>query len=130
MPRRRRREVRGRCRCGSSRPADASVLGSDSGAGFSVPGFASHEAVKLLVEAGFTPVDAIRIATLEGAKFLGVDDRVGSIARGKEADLLIVRGDPSTNIQDLSNVSHVFANGKLHDPQALLSAVTGQVGWR
>ena len=59
-----------------------------------------------------------------------LDDRVGSIARGKEADLLIVRGDPSTNIQDLSNVSHVFANGKLHDPQALLSAVTGQVGWR
>ena len=83
-----------------------------------------------LVEAGFTPVDAIRIATLEGATFLGIDDRVGSIARGKEADLLIVRGDPSTNIQDLSNVSHVFANGKLHDPQALLSAVTGQFGWR
>jgi imidazolonepropionase-like amidohydrolase len=106
------------------------VLGSDSGSGLSVPGFASHDAVKLLVEAGFTPLDAIRIATLEGAKFLGVDDRVGSIARGKEADLLIVRGDPSTNIQDLSNVSHVFANGKLHDPQALLSAVTGQVGWR
>jgi imidazolonepropionase-like amidohydrolase len=106
------------------------VLGSDAGSGFSVPGFASHDAVKLLVEAGFTPLDAIRIATLEGAKFLGVDDRVGSIARGKEADLLIVRGDPSTNIQDLSNVSHVFANGKLHDPQALLSAVIGQVGWR
>jgi len=106
------------------------VLGSDPCCGMSLPGFASHDAVKLLVEAGFTPVDAIRIATLEGAKFLGVDDRVGSIARGKEADLLIVRGDPSTNIQDLSNVSHVFANGKLHDPQALLSAVTGQVGWR
>ena len=106
------------------------VLGSDSGAGFGIPGFASHEAVKLLVEAGFTPLDAIRIATFEGAKFLGIDDRVGSIARGKEADLLIVRGDPSTNVQDLSNVSHVFANGKLHDPQALLSAVTGQFGWR
>jgi Amidohydrolase family len=106
------------------------VLGSDSGSGFGIPGFASHEAVKLLVEAGFTPLDAIRIATFEGAKFLGIDDRVGSIARGKEADLLIVRGDPSTNIQDLSNVSHVFANGKLHDPQALLSAVTGQFGWR
>lgn len=106
------------------------VLGSDPCCGFSLPGFASHDAVKLLVEAGFTPVEAIRIATLEGAKFLGVDDRIGTIARGKEADLLIVRGDPSTNIQDLSNVSHVFANGKLHDPQALLSAVTGQVGWR
>ncbi len=122
--------MRGRCRCGSSRLADASVLGCDPCCGFSLPGFASHDAVKLLVEAGFTPLDAIRIATLEGAKFLDVEDRVGSIAQGKEADLLIVRGDPSTNIQDLSNVSHVFANGKLHDPQALLSAVTGQVGWR
>ena len=106
------------------------VLGSDPCCGVSLPGFASHDGVKLLVEAGFGPLDAIRIATLEGARFLGVDNRVGSIAVGKEADLLIVRGDPSADIQALSNVSHVFANGKLHDPQALVSAVKGQVGWR
>lgn len=106
------------------------VLGSDPCCGASLPGFASHDAIKLLVEAGFTPLDAIRIATLEGARFLGIDDRVGTIAPGKEADLLIVRGDPATNIADLSNVTHVFANGRPHDPAELLAAVRGQVGWR
>jgi imidazolonepropionase-like amidohydrolase len=106
------------------------VLGSDPCCDGLIPGFASHNAIKLLAEAGFTPLDAIRIATLEGARFLGIADRVGTIAVGKEADLLIVRGDPATNIQDLSNVERVYANGKAYDPQALLSEVRGQVGWR
>ena len=106
------------------------VLGSDPCCGSSIPGFASHDAVKLLVEAGFTPLEAIRVATQQGATFLGVDDRVGTIAPGKEADLVIVRGNPAANIQDISNVVHVFANGKNYDPAALLAEVRGQVGWR
>jgi imidazolonepropionase-like amidohydrolase len=106
------------------------VLGSDPCCGSNLPGFASHDAVTLLVEAGFTPLDAIRVATRQGATFLGVDDRVGTIAPGKEADLLIVRGNPAANIQDISNVVHVFANGKHYDPAALLAEVRGQVGWR
>jgi imidazolonepropionase-like amidohydrolase len=106
------------------------VLGSDPCCGSSIPGFASHDAVKLLVEAGFTPLDAIRVATQQGARLLGVDDRVGTIAPGKEADLLITRGNPAANIQDISNVVHVFANGKHYDPAALLTEVRGQVGWR
>jgi imidazolonepropionase-like amidohydrolase len=106
------------------------VLGSDPCCGATIPGFASHDAVKLLVEAGFTPLDAIRVATRQGATFLGIDDRVGTIAPGKEADLLIVRGNPAANIQDISNVVHVFANGKHYDPAALLAEVRGQVGWR
>jgi imidazolonepropionase-like amidohydrolase len=106
------------------------VLGSDPCCDGLVPGFASHNAIKLMTEAGFTPLDAIRLATLEGARFLKIDHRVGSIAAGKEADLLIVRGDPATNIQDLSNVDRVFADGKAYDPQELLADVRGQVGWR
>lgn len=106
------------------------VLGSDPCCGSSIPGFASHDAVKLLVEAGFTPLDAIRVATQQGATFLGVDDRVGTIAAGKEADVFIVRGNPAANIQDISNVVHVFANGKHYDPAELLTEVRGQVGWR
>ena len=106
------------------------VLGSDPCCGSSIPGFASPDAVKLLVEAGFTSLEAIRVATQQGAEFLGVDDRVGTIAPGKEADLLIVRGNPAANIQDISNVVHVFANGKHYDPAALLTEVREQVGWR
>ena len=106
------------------------VLGSDPCCDGLIPGFASHNALKLMVEAGFTPLETIRLATLEGARFLRIDDRVGSITPGKEADLLIVRGDPSTDIRDLSNVERVFANGKAFDPQALLLEVRGQVGWR
>jgi imidazolonepropionase-like amidohydrolase len=106
------------------------VLGSDPCCGSTIPGFAAHDAVKLLVEAGFTPLEAIRVATQQGAVFLGVDDRVGTIAPGKEADLLIARGNPAADIQDISNVVHVFANGKRYDPAALLAEVRGQVGWR
>lgn len=106
------------------------VLGSDPCCGSSIPGFASHDAVKLLVEAGFTPLDAIRVATQQGATFLGVDDRVGTIAAGKEADVFIVRGNPAANIQDISNVVHVFANGKHYDPAELLAEARGQLGWR
>ena len=105
------------------------VLGSDPCCGSSIPGFASPDAVKLLVE-GFTSLEAIRVATQQGAEFLGVDDPVGTIAPGKEADLLIVRGNPAANIQDISNVVHVFANGKHYDPAALLTEVREQVGWR
>jgi imidazolonepropionase-like amidohydrolase len=71
-----------------------------------------------------------RVATQQGAAFLGIDDRVGTIAPGKEGDLLIARGDPAANIQDISKVVHVFANGKHYDPAALLAEVRGQVGWR
>jgi imidazolonepropionase-like amidohydrolase len=107
------------------------VLGSDAPCcDRLIPGFANHNAIELLVEAGISPLDAIRIATFEGARLLGSDDRVGSIAAGKEADLLIVRGNPAAKIADISNVTHVFANGKRYDPAALVSAVSGQVGWR
>jgi imidazolonepropionase-like amidohydrolase len=109
------------------------ALGSDPGCcgGYAqIPGFTNHEAVKMLVEAGFNPVEAIRIATLNGATFLGIQERTGSIAAGKEADLLVVRGDPSLSIADIGSVDMVFADGVAYDPNALLSAVKGLVGWQ
>ena len=70
------------------------------------------------------------MATLDGATFLGVQERTGSIAAGKEADLLIVRGSPSEEISDIENVEMVFSNGVAYDPKTLIDRVKGQLGWR
>jgi len=106
------------------------VLGSDAGSTGSIPGFADHEAIENLVKYGFAPLDAIRIATLNGATFLGIQDRTGSLQATKEADLLIVRGNPAERIEDIENVEMVFSNGIPYDPKALLATVKGQVGWQ
>lgn len=99
-----------------------------TGGGEVLPGFGDQHAIELLVEAGFTPVQAIRIGTLNGAIYEGLDARIGSIAPGKDADLILVKGDPSTNIDDLENVQIVFKDGVGYDPAALLASVKGRYG--
>jgi imidazolonepropionase-like amidohydrolase len=93
-----------------------------------VPGFSDHRQIELLVQAGFTPLEAIRIATLNGATFLGRQNQIGSIAPGKNADLLIVKGDPATHIGDIDNVHIVFKDGVGYDPRKLLDAAKGHYG--
>jgi imidazolonepropionase-like amidohydrolase len=105
------------------------VAGTDpTGGGGVVPGYANHRQIELLVEAGFTPLEAISIATLNGAKYLGRDARVGTIAIGKQADLVIINGDPSTTIADVRKVETVFKGGVGYDPARLIESVTGRVG--
>jgi enamidase len=105
------------------------VAGTDpTGAGGVVPGYSDQRQIELLVEAGFTPLEAISIATLNGAKYLGRDARIGSIAPGKQADLVVVSGDPSTTIGDVRRVDTVFKQGVGFDPAKLIASVTGQVG--
>jgi enamidase len=105
------------------------VAGTDpTGAGGVVPGYSNHRQLELLVEAGFTPLEAISIATLNGAKYLGRDERLGTIAAGKQADLVIVEGDPSQNISDVRNVRMVFKQGVGYDPAKLRDSVAGKVG--
>ena len=105
------------------------VAGTDpTGAGGVVPGFADQRQIELLVESGFTPLEAISIGTLNGARYLGRDVRIGSIALGKQADLVIVAGDPSTTIADVRRVETVFKNGVGYDPAKLIDSVKGQVG--
>ena len=94
----------------------------------SVPGFADHREIELLVEAGFTPVQAIQIATLNGAIFLGHQDQIGSIAIGKNADLVVIKGDPATRITDIENVEVVFKDCVGYDTQKLLDAAKGHYG--
>ncbi|HLJ85701.1 MAG TPA: amidohydrolase family protein [Candidatus Angelobacter sp.] len=101
-----------------------------TGIGGIVAGFGDQREVELLVEAGFTPLEAIKIATLNGAEFLGEADHVGSLAVGKQADIAIVHGDPSTNIQDIENVEVVFKDGVGFDSKKLIDSVRGQVGSR
>ena len=107
------------------------IAGLDpTGNGGVVAGFGDLRQVELLVEAGFTPVEAIKIASLNGAKFLGEDARIGSIAVGKQADLMIVKGNPSAKIADIENVEIVFKDGVGYDSEKLIQSVQGLVGIR
>ena len=105
------------------------VVGTDpTGFGGVVAGYSNQRALELLVQAGFTPVDAVRIATLNGAKYLGRDAKIGTIAAGKQADLVVVRGDPSANISDVENVEIVFKQGVGYDSAKIFESVKGRVG--
>jgi imidazolonepropionase-like amidohydrolase len=105
------------------------VVGTDpTGGGGVIPGFSNQRALELLVEAGLTPLEAIRVGTLNGAVYLGRDDRVGSIAAGKQADLVVIGGNPAANIADVRNVELVFRQGVGYDPARLIASVKGRVG--
>jgi len=105
------------------------LAGTDpTGGGGVIPGYSDQRQVELLVEAGFSPEEAIEICTLNGAKFLGRDDRVGSLAVGKQADLVVLDGDPTADISDIRKVETVFKQGVGYDPQKLIASVKGRVG--
>jgi imidazolonepropionase-like amidohydrolase len=101
-----------------------------TGNGGIVAGFGDLREVELLVEAGFTPVEAIKIASLNGAIYLGRESQIGSVAAGKLADLMIVKGNPATNILDIENVEIVFKDGVGYDSEKLIQSVQGLVGVR
>lgn len=105
------------------------IAGPDpTGGGQVLPGFGDARAIELLVQAGFSPVEAIRIGTLNGATYLGLDSRIGSIAVGKDADLVLVQGDPSTEIGAIELVVTVFKDGVGYDPAKLLASVRERYG--
>ena len=107
------------------------LTGTDpTGYGGVVAGFANQRALELLVEAGFTPLEAIRIGTLNGATYLGRTDRIGTIAAGKDADLVVVNGNPAAQIADVEKVELVFRAGTGYDPAKLIAAAKGSVGLR
>lgn len=107
------------------------IAGLDpTGNGGIVAGFGDLRQVELLVEAGFSPVEAIKIASFNGAKFLGEDARIGSIAPGKQADLMVVKGNPATKIADIEKVEIVFKDGVGYDSEKLIQSVQGLVGIR
>jgi hypothetical protein len=95
-----------------------------------LPGFGDQRGLELLVEAGFSPLEAIHIATQNGAIYLGESDQIGSIAAGKAADLVVIAGNPAQNIEDVENVQLVFKDGVGFDPVKLTQSVLGMVGMR
>lgn len=101
-----------------------------TGNGGALPGYGDQRNHELLVEAGFSPVESIRIMTLNGAKVLGVDKDLGSIEAGKIADLAVVRGNPAANAADIRNTTIVFKDGVGYDSAKLISAVKGTIGIR
>lgn len=101
-----------------------------TGYGGVIAGFGDQREVELLVEAGFTPVEAIHIATSNGAEFLGELDKIGTLAAGKTADIVVVQGDPSANIKDIEKVELVFKDGVGYDSARLIESAKGMVGLR
>jgi imidazolonepropionase-like amidohydrolase len=91
-------------------------------------GYGSRREIELLVEAGFSPVQAVKITTLNGAKSLGRDETIGSIEVGKNADLVLIDGDPEQNINDIRKTQTVFKNGIGFNSKKLFESVNGHVG--
>lgn len=105
------------------------LVGTDpTGGGGVVPGFSNHTEIEDLVEGGFKFEEAIKASTMNGATYLGRADKIGSIAVGKQADLVLINGDPSARVTDVRKVETVFKQGVGYDPNKLIDAVRGKAG--
>lgn len=107
------------------------VLGAGvdpTGIGGALPGYGDQRNYELLIEAGFTPPQVVQIMTLNGAKILGVDSDLGSIAVGKLADLAVLKGDLALAPGAIRNMVVVFKDGVGYDPVPLIASVKGRVG--
>lgn len=105
------------------------VAGTDpTGFGGVIPGWSSKRQLQLMVEAGFSFPEALRIATLEGARFLGREAEIGSVEVGKRADLILVRGDPNADPTALDDMPFVFRNGVGYDTAVIFNGLQATVG--
>jgi imidazolonepropionase-like amidohydrolase len=105
------------------------IAGEDpTGYGGDLAGFGDQREAELLVEAGFTPLEALRIYSANGAQFLGESDRIGTLAAGKAANIIVIYGDPSKNIADIEKTEIVFKDGVGFDSPKLIESVRGSVG--
>jgi enamidase len=105
------------------------LAGTDpTGYGGVIPGFAGKRQVQLLVEAGFRFPEALRIATLNGARYLGRDRDVGSLEVGKRADIAVIDGDPMADPRAIERMPLVFKNGVGYRTDAIFAAMKGLAG--
>ena len=105
------------------------LAGTDpTGSGRTVAGYGSRREIELLVEAGFTPLQAVKIATLNGAVYLGRNKEIGSIEKGKQADLVVLDGDLEKDIKNIRNTEIVFKKGIGFDSKKIFESVKGKVG--
>ena len=99
-----------------------------TGAGGALPGFGDQRNYELLIEAGFTSPQTVQIMSLNGARILGIADRLGSVERGKIADLVVLQGDLAAEPAAIRRVTTVFKDGVGYDSPRLLATVKGRVG--
>jgi imidazolonepropionase-like amidohydrolase len=99
-----------------------------TGYGSTFPGIGDQRDIELLAQAGLTPVQAIQVATLNGARAMGRDATIGIIAPGKNADLVLIAGNPANNINDIENVEVVFKDGVGYDSRKIFESVRGIAG--
>lgn len=105
------------------------VAGTDpTGAGRTVAGYANQRTIEILVEAGFSIPEAIKICTLNGAKFLEQDASIGTLEIGKIADLILIDADLESDIKNIRNMEIVFKDGVGFDSKKLFKSVKGKVG--
>ena len=90
-----------------------------------LPGFVAHREIHALTLCGIPEADVLRIATLNGARSLGLSDRLGSLEPGKLADFFVVGGDPLQDIRATRDVRWVVKSGVVYDPEELLASVEG-----
>jgi len=99
-----------------------------TGLGGALAGYGDQRNYELFIEAGFSPEQAIRIMTLNGAKILGVQQRLGSVERGKLADLVVLKGNLAREPAVIRNTTLVFKDGVGFDPAKLIESIQGRVG--
>ncbi|TBN06387.1 amidohydrolase [Hyunsoonleella flava] len=105
------------------------MAGTDpTGAGRTVAGYANQRTIEILVEAGFPLEDVIKICTLNGATYLEQNKTIGTIEKGKIADMVLIDGDLRTDIKNIRNMEIVFKDGVGYDSKKLFESVKGKVG--
>ena len=95
------------------------VAGTDQ----AVPGYSLHREIELYVQAGFTPMEAIQAATIVPARAMGIDKEVGTVEKGKRADLILITGNPLEDIHATRNVEYVITNGAMYHTAELWQSV-------
>lgn len=105
------------------------IVGTDpTGTGKTIAGYSNQRLIELLIETGFTIEEAIKLATLNGAAYLGIENETGSIEVGKIADLVLINGDLSKDISNIRKMELVFKNGVGYDSKKIFDSVKGRIG--
>jgi imidazolonepropionase-like amidohydrolase len=105
------------------------MVGTDpTGTGKTIAGYANQRLIELLIETGFTIEEAIKLATLNGAVYLGIENETGTIEAGKEADLILINGDLSKDISNIRKMEIVFKDGIGFDSKKIFNSVKGRIG--
>ena len=93
--------------------------GTDTPINYSLPGYALHTELEMLVRAGLAPLEAIRAATVRPAEFFGLEDEMGAIEPGMRADLVLLADDPLADISNTRRIVAVVSRGRLLTAEAL-----------